>query len=388
MKNAHKILALVGMLMAAASPAQTRQELDDREARIKQLNSRGKEFALAHGTYVVIRDVNLNGASGFQSEVKKWFADASKWMSAWETLIQNLNGQNLANVANLDSIKLEVQEQLNSLNVLRGRLEKIRARGVDAQTELSQIPRYSTNYIPNYGEPIKAFNQQLDNLQKQTSLSLGYFSAESAVRMEAMAEKLQQLVNSKAAMLALNYPELENTLREVESALNTIRLVDRHVHAVTSRALDVRKEFLDGRVYSAIANLNKLKQYAKENQALINTQRVIPEVLRANGSQQIQKAIDDLDAEFKSHLNFSPAKTRFVSWYDRQMNNRFEGVLQPCKASVPPKHLDCMLLKTVAGFNAAQLQAMTDGQLEYIEKTLLRVKEGPIHSSTQAGGVK
>lgn len=380
--NSLRLLILLCSLNgAAAIQAQTptAAEMDAKQAQLNEQMNRLDEIERAHGIFVNLRDQKVSGSGGSQARLQAFYSKSNSWLNNWATIVSAIKDESLANAYNLEATKNQVAEQYKKLLEIQEELTQCEAQVNGLLKILAEIPTFPADYIKGYDAQVGAFNQQVAALGKNLTESMKLARSGHTEKMQSIAERLKQAVSVKAAILAMRFPELESKLREVEMALAAVVTVDRYTNQVTMLDDKVAKAFTDGRVYAAQALLQEMVQLGEKLSESITNDTTIPPQVKKLGLSQMNAIISTRQDVMASLLKASTAAERFQRYYEREIGSGTgSGLLARCSAAQPPQNLDCLLLKTIL-VKPDKLYLLTDAQLGIMEKTLDRVKEGPLH---------
>lgn len=381
------LFALVLSASTLQAQAQTRQELDIKQAKLTDKSKALDEISISFGQYVILRDQTLNGTDGFYSQSKQWFADASAFMTAWNPLLIALDGSRLASDEEAAKATQLLSQQLTTLKNLLERQRLILRKGQVTSQQLAAIQRIKPSRVAEFAPSAAAFNQQLDIVQEESNKAMAIFSEQLGSSLQALADQLDRLLTLKLQKLALEYPELKAKLKEVEQTLIGIKLVDVEVARLVSLDANLQQAFNKGRVFAAAEQHEQLKKAAAETMASIQAQKQLTEGVKANAVTRIQSILSSRENDLKMALGLLTQKQRFISYYRAEVIHPLTGMVRKCKATPQPKNIDCALLRSIV-FQEAQLTTLNEEQLAYLEKTIDRVKEGPVSSVDTLQGAK
>jgi hypothetical protein len=373
------LLLILGLgLTLPAAADMTAEDIDKRQAELNQQMNRVDEIARIHGTYVLLRETRVAGAAGFYPRMTAWFSSVAGWINRWGTITASLGGDQLASSARLAMVRSEVAARLEELEKLKLEAQSIRSLGVDAAQRVAGLRRVPLSYVAGYEEPIRVLNQQLDNLQGQLNNSLRRFDDKTVAVMDEVANVMQNLIENKGTALALRYPELEATVKEVNMALLTMQQVDREVVRLAQLDAEVFHVFYElNQPYHAIKLLKRFEDEASAVQRKIQNNPQIPAGVRRVGLQKIDALISSRREDIALQLNSYPASQRFADFYQSEVLGP-GGLFERCQAPIPPKDLDCLLLRSYL-IDPAKLGLFGDRELGVAEEMILKVKEGPLH---------
>lgn len=384
--NASKSLGLWILLATLSAPVAlqaqtpTAAEMDAKQARLNEQMNRLDEIERAFGIFVNLRDQKVSGPGGSQARLQAWYSKTNSWLNNWASIVAAIKDESLANPYNLEATKNQVSEQYTKLLEIQDELNQCEAQVNDLKKILAGIPVFPADYITGYEAQVSAFNQQIAALGTNLTESMKLARSGHIEKMQGIAERLKQAVSVKAAILVLRFPELESKLREVELALTAVVTVDRYTNEAARLDDKVAKAFSDGRVYAAQALLQDLVRLGEKHSASITSDTSIPPQVKKLGLSQLDAIISTRQEVTASLLRASSAAERFQTYYEKEVGTGTgSGLLARCSAARPPQNLDCLLLKTIL-VQPDKLHLLTDSQRGIMEKTLDRVKEGPLHA--------
>lgn len=378
MINFKNILLVVLLAAPGLARAQSAQELDNTQAQLNQQMGRLDEITRVHGNYILIRDGRVNGPGGFYPDMSQWFTDTAGWVKRWDSVLLSIKGENLANAAQLGRVKIELQKRLEELTDLKKRADLTRAKGQTAINMLAPLRSFPENYIPQYGEAIKFLNQQPIALKKQLILSVSHFDKESIDTLEKIYLILDKIVDTKATALALRFPELDATVKEVKAALLAMKTVDREYYAL-QRLYDEIYTVMgsDEQPYKTQKLLAAFLVEGEAAKKRIQADISIPRSVKDNGVKRIGALSGSLEDYVRTQFLSDPAPIMFRRWYEATVLDP-GGLRDQCLSSPPSYKIDCMLLKSYL-IDPTKLAQFNDGQLRELEALIERVKQGPLH---------
>jgi|GEM_PF-4462342 hypothetical protein len=378
---------VLGLVLAASVPAlgQTRYQLDQKQAQLNEQSRALDEVSKTFGQYVILRDQVLNGTDGFYVQSRQWFTDSAQWLSEWTPLVSALEGQTLANGDDAARVTASLNKQLSALKDLLSRQEQIIGRAQTTIRQFQSLQRADTQKLGAFAASGENFNAQVNQVQGELTKSVILFSTQLGGSLQDIATRLDRLLVLKLQKLALDFPQLVTSLKEVESTLLSIRLVDAEVSRLVALDLKVLEAFNKGRVYAAQSLFVQLEGSAKQLESKLAAESLLAAGAKQNGVTRIQSIVSKRKAELESGLALLTRKQRFTSYYRSEVISPVTGMVRRCRAPVIPKNIDCALLRSIV-FPEPQIAAMTEDQQAYIEATLDRVKEGPISSIDRIQG--
>lgn len=381
-------LGLFALILSAATlEAQSRQELDIKQAKLTDKSRALDEVSISFGQYVILRDQTLNGTDGFYPQSKQWFVDASAFMTAWNPLLLALDGSRLAGDEEAAKATQLLSQQLSTMKNLLERQRLILSKGQVASQQLAAIQRIKVSRVAEFAPSATSFNLQLDTVQAETSKAMAIFSEQLGSSLGALADQLDRLLMLKLQKLALEFPELKAKLKEVEQTMIGIKLVDVEVARLVGLDANLQQAFNKGRVYAVVEQHEQLKKIAADTIASIQAQKQLTDGVKANGVTRIQTILNSRESDLQTALGLITQKQRSIAYYRAEVIHPLTGMVRKCRATPQPKTIDCALLRSIV-FQEAQLTSLTEGQLAYLEKTIDRVKEGPVSSVDSLQGAK
>jgi len=169
--------------------------------------------------------------------------------------------------------------------------------------------------------------------------------------------------------------------------MTSIKLVDVEIARVVALDLKIQQAFNKGRVYSTMTQLEDLKKEISAVRMGLQNQPLLAEGAKSNGYARLDSILTSRERDIQNSLGLLTQKQRFVAYYRAEVLSPVTGMVRKCRAATLPRNIDCALLKSIV-FTEAQVQGMNEGQQAYLEKTLDRVKEGPISSVDSLQGAK
>lgn len=357
--------------------------LNAEEARVAAQEEVLDKVAVSYGRYASLRDLYLNGNAGFQTRASAWFGKTADWFGGWEQTLRLLEGTQLTSPAARDRATENLRSQAEELNRLIVEQETLVGQGAQILRQLNEIERVNARAFPEYEAQVGALNNQINALTNDTVTSVALFSEKFGDELEDILSVMTELVDSKIAMLRLDFPELEAVLAEIRDTLASIETVDRIVSRIADLDAEIAGHFAAGRVYTAQSLLETLSDEAQKASAELRAANV-SDSAKQLGQARVGNLVASRMRQFQADTDFNSLAGRFATYYRSEMQSVPNGLVARCKASVPPTDIDCGLVRSIDGFRTSTMRRMEDDDLAYMESVLERAKRGPLSLAAES----
>lgn len=376
------ILSLAPRAQAQMTSTYTPYELDQEEAHLNKQWKRVEEIEKAQGQFLAIRrDLIL---ASYSQPIATWFVDAKAWLDSWKSLIGTVGGAALIDQqARLDARGV-VKKQLNALDVLIQRVQKIVEAGAFAEKSLRSLPTFPGDYIDviensstdTYQVQIGHYQDEIDKtlkalLESQTIMNSGLTS-----KYSELAGAMSQILEQRMQALALSYPELEDELKGAQNDLVQIRNVDRILDRLEREKTTIATEITGDLIFEARKHLARWKVDSQNALLELGKNKEVSASTLSYARDMINLKISGIEAQIAARLKARTDVQIFMNYYMSQLYGSF-SLVKSCLKTPRPTTIDCNLLRSIQGFKQPQLLKLTSEQAGYMESVILKVKQGP-----------
>lgn len=353
----------------------TAEELDTREAVAGKKTKAADELFAAYGSLVSIRDQYYYGDNGTIKLTKDYHVAQSAWINVWTPLVQNLKNKSLQNGETMSTFKATAEKQLKDLWALYLITDTARKRAQIGLSEIYKVRIPKSLDLKEYHTHIDVLITAEKIVKENLNLSLNGISDENYKFRETLANDILRAGILKGMELGLDFPALGATFNEIDSALK----VQAQLAEMESRAFQLKlsatRLLSDRIIYLSNDKLNELIRYVETVKPEIESRTDIPLTIKSITLRNLNEHVTSAQAEFKNSFATVSAARQFAMFY----TDRVARLLQYCKDNINRSKVDCMLARSVAFFPERYLAQLDSGQQKFIESTILKAYEGPLH---------
>ncbi len=375
------LLSLAPQAKAQMTSIYTPYQLDQEEAHLNKQWKRVEEIEKAQGQFLVIRrDLIL---AGYNQPIRTWFTDADAWLNSWKALVGTIGGAALIDhQARLDA-RAVVKKQLNALDLLIQRIQKIVEAGAYAEKSLRALPTFPGDYVDvvetstadSYQVQIEAYQSEIDKTLKALLETQVIMNSGLTAKYTQLAGFMGQILELRMQSLALNYPELEDELKEAQNDLIQLRNVDRVLDRLEREKVAIATEVSGGQIFEARRHLARFKLDGAREMLELSKNKEVSASMLQYAKDMYGLKVGGIEAQIAAQLKARTDVQIFMTYYTNQLYGSF-GMVKKC-VKARPSNIDCNLLRTIQGFKQPQLLKLTSEQAGYMESVIAKVKEGP-----------
>lgn len=408
-----KRLTTLAMLLCFSTPAWADQEvtpytLDVQQAALTRQLNFTEEASNIYGRYLIARDSYFLGQTGVAQLSTNVYADINKWYDAWPAFIERLTFSTQAQVAeNLNgssakkSLDSDLSDRVTELEGIMSRYRQVLDRSRQGLGLVRALPRLSTEEFQSMTDPeaqkvnliklkgiepyVTKLNRNIDDLQNLFKESTDQLQRDLLDRLTQFKADVTMIVQLKATMYNLDFPELEAAIARFEKVLSTDIAMDKIIAENVQLYQKIANAIIGADFLEAEAGLSKLSDTVERGflPYLRNPNFDKERVTQAQALTRLQ--LNDLQNRLSNTLAAKggrrEALIEFVLTYSRTAAaycGEKNGKLQQARYS-----LDCNLFKkNVAPFvmtlKGPQSNQITEPQIEVILKSLKNVFRGPL----------
>lgn len=360
----HRRLFFGGMLACLlVLPAVTQASEDDvqREKRAAHAYSSANELSERFGHYAQAREAFLTGDGSVRGHVEAWQRDASTWVGGWLEALAVAGLEADESYADFETkLTTILRRQAETLVSLNERATRITREGNAA---VEQLAATAADYpgLDGQAAVIQGLTQReaelrtaVTEIEALPTSKLATFGEIDALTRRAVMARV------RAALLAnAKYP-LEQTVASVQALLDAEAVVDPFLVRLLHAESELGRYALNFQVFhaeDAVVPARALCADAKAKlAALPQTSFVVSSKHRA----------DDLCAAIEEHAaSFADLGVSKADMVQQYLSVEKAGLAALCKSTHAAP--SCERLAALAGFSAAGLKRLSEGELKLVE---------------------
>jgi hypothetical protein len=348
---------------------------EERQAALTQRMNHIEGVAQWHGEYRVTRDTYYEGPSGVVALSQRWVEAATTWAQNAHRVLGFIRAaQDQLSDPNVQAgLRERLQENQKGWFELRRLSHTIRDRGAEATARLATLGQLPEGIVPGYEKGTLFLNERRRELNASVVQTMTHFDEAEQAEWEKTLAPVAKAAAAVVRRAMLAAPELREQLAYVEQVVGADIDLYPHVSSVERAYRDFRTHLLGYRVFHAKQALDALAAVRQESVAAIGASSFDP-TLQQEAVDAINRTWEAASAAWRSQEG-SAKSYQLVA---RNLAQNERALAADCRDEEKRKQRNCALLRQFIGLKAEQLQKMTDAQLELVEDSLERVKQGPL----------
>lgn len=393
---------------AWADEETTPYKLDIQQAALTRQLNFTDQVADVYGRYLIARDSYFLGQTGVAQMSTNVYAEIDKWYQSWPNFIERLSfntkaqiSENLSGSGARKSLDSELSDRVTELEGIMNRYRQVLDRSRQGLGLVQGLPRLSTEEFQSLNDTeaqkvnlirlkgidpyVTKLNRNIDDLQNLFTESTQQLQRDLLDRLNSFKSDVTTIVQIKATLYNLEFPELEAAIARFEKVLSTDQAMDKIIADNILLYQRISNAILGADFLEAEAGLKKLSDTVDKGflPFLRNPNFDRERVVEAQALTRLQ--LNDLQNRLSNTLAAKggrrEALIEFILTYSRTAAaycGEKNGKLQPARYS-----LDCNLFKkNVAPFvmtlRGPQSNQISEPQIEVILKSLKNVFRGPL----------
>ncbi len=369
-------IALVVCALGSSLSAFAHGDLDIRQAQLAKRRSHLDEVVNWHGDIRYIRDNYYEGPQGVITLAQAWFEEAKEWINLSHELLAMV-GQSWSDGSIQEDVTASIQakayDRLKGWARLKDGAYALRRRGQRGLDLLGERPPLPNGYVDRYAEALEFFSQRYNDTLIALGSVVKEFDDDSLASWE---ETLAPTVHAITALLTISrtsVPELKQALEWVAEAVTLDNEVALPAERVNEAYANVRAHLLAHRIFQAVNSLDGMRDLADVAIATISAVQGDPSLKNAY-AQRVKQLLGAAEKAVERASNVIP---RYVH-VARNLQLQVPQLARDCRDNASRPLRDCGALRGLVGLEARHLEEMNDDELRFIEKTLKKIKDGPL----------
>jgi hypothetical protein len=349
---------------ALASTAYAEDTPQKREAAAAQKFASATALSQRFGHYTQAREDLLTGDGSLKARSVAWQEAATNWTRGWLQVLALADLQLDVPYEQFEAKLAELlKAQADALSDLTKRSADIEAQGTTILAGVPEGP--GADAYPNLANAdgvLAALAQREGELRTAIATTAGIPKARIASFAEIDTQSRRAvLARLRAALLARGRYPLDTTLAAVSSLLDAEKVVDPLLASIGRAENEMNAYALNLQVFHAEDAIAPARATCADAKAKIAAVKGAPRFVQgaAGRADQLCRAIETHYADLGA---IGVPKADFVTEY---LNVEKASFPAACRGATPPAA--CMKLAVIAALSSADLHAMTDARLRFIE---------------------
>ena len=328
-----------------------------------------------HGEYRLLRDTYFQGETGVAFLAQGWFNAAAEWMKGMHRALALLRvaGDQLAEPEPQVALREQLKRNQDGWLSLNRLASQIVERGKHAADHLRNLGELPVNIVDDYQKNTIYLNERYRDLSSAIAQVTDNFSTEKTKLWEELIDPTNRAIVALIKRAQSYHPELGEHLEYLENCILAESALQPHVDAVRHVYDVFQGHLLADRIYHAKKAWKELSQVATAAESHIRSTSIEPG-LRQQSLDTINKWVRGAqDTLTRSEKLFEPS-----AWVARNLAKSQGALAADCRNEARRPLRNCSLLGQFIGLTEETLRQMTSEQLEFVEDSLERVKNGPL----------